>query len=94
MECNLGSDSAYLSKPYGEIIKWYPLAAFFLLLQFSVKDVQDNVKIAQKRLSNFKEDGEVFETWNCTYVLCKIVGGWRIFLATFDDKGVDAREHL
>ena len=52
-----------------------------------MKEVQGIVKMVQTRLSNFKEDGEVFETWNCIYVLCKIVGGWRLFLATFDDKG-------
>jgi len=55
--------------------------------QFDVRDVQANVKIVQTRLSNFKQNGEVFETWNCTYVLCKSSDGWKISLATFDDKG-------
>jgi hypothetical protein len=58
--------------------------------QFDVKDVQDNVKIVNTRLTNFKQDGGTFETWNCTYVFCKDDSGWKILLATFDDKGSES----
>ena len=54
--------------------------------QFRIEDVQDNVKIVRTRLTNFKESGEIFETWNCMYVLCKKDDGWKISLVTFDDK--------
>jgi hypothetical protein len=54
--------------------------------QFRIEDVQDNVKIVRTRLTNFKENGEIFETWNCMYVLCKKDDGWKISLVTFDDK--------
>ena len=54
--------------------------------QFRVEDVQDNVKIVRTRVTNFKESGEIFETWNCMYVLCKKDDGWKISLVTFDDK--------
>ena len=54
--------------------------------QFRIEDGQDNVKIVRTRLTNFKESGEIFETWNCMYVLCKKDDGWKISLVTFDDK--------
>lgn len=54
--------------------------------QFRVEDVQDNVKIIRTQLTNFRDNGEIFETWNCLYVLCKKQDGWKISLATFDDK--------
>ena len=55
--------------------------------QFRVEDVQQNVKTIHTHLTNFKQTGEVFESWNCMYVMCKTVEGWRISLITFDDKG-------
>ena len=58
--------------------------------QFRVEDVQDNVKTIRTRLTNFKESGEIFETWNCMYVMCETSEGWKITLATFDDKGTES----
>ena len=54
--------------------------------QFMTKDVQDNVKIVETRLTNYTQSGEIFQTWNCTYVLCKNVDGWVISLVTSDNR--------
>ena len=57
--------------------------------KFRVEDIQDNVKTIHTRLTNFRDTGEVFETWNCMYVMCESDGGWKITLVTFDDKGTE-----
>ncbi len=40
-------------------------------------------------LTNFRESGEVFESWNCMYVIVDTENGWKISVATFDDKGTE-----
>jgi hypothetical protein len=57
--------------------------------KFRIEDIQDNVKTIRTRLTNFKETGEVFESWNCMYVMCDSADGWKITLVTFDDKGTE-----
>lgn len=55
--------------------------------QFQVAEIQSNVAIIRTRLANRRVTGDLFESWNCLYVLVHTDGGWRISLATFDDKG-------
>ena len=57
--------------------------------KFRVEDIQDNVKTIHTRLTNFRDTGEVFETWHCMYVMCESADGWKITLVTFDDKGTE-----
>ncbi len=55
--------------------------------QFQVEEIQSNVAIIRTRLTNRRVTGELFESWNCMYVLVHTDVGWKISLATFDDRG-------
>ena len=55
--------------------------------QFQVEEIQPNVVMIRTRLTNYRVTGELFESWNCMYVLVNTESGWKISLATFDDKG-------
>ena len=58
--------------------------------QFQIDEVQENVVTIRTRLTNYTESGELFESWNCMYVLVDTDDGWKISLATFDDKGTES----
>ena len=55
--------------------------------QFQIDTIQPNVVMIRTRLTNYRVTGELFESWNCMYVLVNTEAGWKISLATFDDKG-------
>jgi hypothetical protein len=58
--------------------------------KFQIEEIQKNVITIRTPLTNFKETGEVFESWNCMYVFVDTADGWKISLATFDDKGTES----
>ena len=54
--------------------------------QFVTADIQENAKLVHTRLTNYTQNGEAHQSWNCTDVLCKKPVGWKITLATSDNK--------
>jgi hypothetical protein len=55
--------------------------------EFRIEEIQPNVALIRTRITNRRITGELFESWNCMYVLVNTEAGWKISLATFDDKG-------
>jgi len=53
---------------------------------FVTAEIQENAKIVQTRLTNFTKEGKAHQTWDCTYVLCEKPDGWKISLATSNNK--------
>ena len=54
--------------------------------EFVVLPVQANCKLAKTQLSSFDFDGNLLQTWNCTYVMVKDGDNWLISLATSDNE--------
>ena len=53
---------------------------------FSITDVQDNCVMIRNQLMNFNLNGDFHQTWECTYVMTKTDGQWKISLVTSNNK--------
>ena len=53
---------------------------------FSITEVQENCVLISNQLANFKLNGDFYQTWECTYLMTKTRGKWKISVATTNNK--------
>ena len=63
---------------------WYDREAWI------AKEVQENVILIQTTLTHYTPKGDLHGSWNCTYVMTRNGGDWKITLATSDNRTANA----
>ena len=58
----------------------------FDVADFSTTDIQENCVLITSQLTNFNLNGDFNQTWECTYVMTKTDGKWKISVATTNNK--------
>ena len=91
---NVLSGSTHIDAAFETLVETWRALGVSLKIQydrdeFKIEDIQSNVVMIRTHLTNFRDNGEVFESWNCMYVLVNTEDGWKISVATFDDKGTE-----
>ena len=87
---NFGSRDA-VKAAFGNLIETWEQQGIsskigFDLEEFSVVDVQENCVIIRNQLTNFNLKGDFHQNWDCTYVLTKTDGKWKISVATTNNE--------
>ena len=87
---NFGSRDA-VKAAFGNIIKTWEQQGIssrvgFDVEDFSITDVQENCVLIRNQLANFDLNGDFHQTWECTYVMTKTDGHWKISVATSNNK--------
>ena len=83
---NFGSRDA-VKAAFGNVIKTWGQQGIssrvgFDVEDFSITDVQENCVLIRNQLTNFDLNGDFNQTWECTYVMTKTDGHWKISVAT------------
>ena len=60
---------------------------------FSITDVEDNFVMIRNQLTNFNLNGDFHQTWECTYVMTKTEGQWKISLVTSNNKATTSLQN-
>ena len=87
---NFGSRDA-VKAAFGNLIETWEQQGIsskigFDLEEFSIIDVQENCVVIRNQLTNFNLKGDFHQNWDCTYVLTKTDGKWKISVATTNNK--------